>query len=896
MGEEILWKDRLVGFDYEVTQYDWLCVVIEYKNRKRHAFHNDPIGLMDFMSQHDFIYAGYNNKGYDNYITKGIFNHYDNAEIKAINDYIIGGEAGWSYPFDDPYVRIPPSTDLMLDLPLKQSLKQLEGNMCMDIRESTVSFDIDHPWTKEEYDEMLYYCTHDVEAVLRLIDERMSYLEAKVFNGTSAGLTIEESLYKTNAQLAAVMLKARKKEWTDERDIKIPDNIKFDKIPNEVIQFFGQTTDESIPSDVLFKKKLVIDMLGMEWTFAWGGVHASKQNFILKPIPGKLFLILDVISLYPSLMIVFGLLSRNVEDPDIFVNMVDSRVSAKNRGDKKVANALKVPINTVYGASLQEFNDLYDPRNGRSVCVTGQLLLTELTVDLVEDVPSFEPFNVNTDGIAFMIDEADYEKVKEVVAEWEKRTGLKMEEDAIHSMYMKDINNYIMVKGFDDIGEPMLKVKGSYVSDYPTGDYTHNSMSIVCEAIVNYFVKDTPVEETINGCDDPFRFQLIAKTGSTYDKTIHIVDGKEIDVQNCNRIYAVKDERYGQVKKWKKQYLELDEDGERRYYINKKGDRSYKKKWLTDDKGDYFIRKDTHQNCPDHAIIDNSCQITIDTIDKTWYISLAKKRINDYLGIKEEKKMPAARKTAEPVLEPRPALFKKIFALGEYLAKQKYIPDGYNDAQGYEYVKSSYYRRVLGEGCRQVGLVFKFNIANRIFTPLERTKNMNLTTILGSICLIDPDTGEHEDYTVMGDGSDNLDKGIYKAETMMIKYFVMNNFLLPETQDEEDPEDGSDEKKVAKENKKVVSVSDSKPTPPPTKEERKEIAQEVVSNDQVEPAFVEQMMNLIKAVQEKKEGYGAKTLAKLQKVLDGKVTLDKVTAVGMMSKIEDAADEVGVEV
>lgn len=44
---------------------------------------------------------------------------------------------------------------------------------------------------------------------------------------------------------------------------------------------------------------------------------------------------------------------------------------------------------------------------------------------------------------------------------------------------------------------------------------------------------------------------------------------------------------------------------------------------------------------------------------------------------------------AKTKLEPRPALYKKIFDLGLYLAKQPYITDGYNDAQGYEYIKSS---------------------------------------------------------------------------------------------------------------------------------------------------------------------------------------------------------------
>ena len=252
---------------------------------------------------------------------------------------------------------------------------------------------------------------------------------------------------------------------------------------------------------------------------------------------------------------------------------------------------------------------------------------------------------------------------------------------------------------------------------------------------------------------------------------------------------------------------------------------------------------------------------------------------------------------AKKEVEPRVALYQKIFQLGEYLSRQKFIADGYNDAQGYEYVKSAYYRKVLGEACRNVGLVFKFNIANRIFTPLEKTKNMNLTTILGSISFIDPDTGEHEDYTIMGDGSDNLDKGIYKAETMMIKYFVLNNFLLPETQDEIDPENAKEDEK-AQEPLKITNNTSSQT--PPTKEERAEAKEEVVNDNAPTRAYVEEMISLIEQIQAtgemmKGKPYGEGTKANLQKFLNGEAELTKTKAVQMMTKIEEKADELGIE-
>lgn len=604
------------------------------------------------------------------------------------------------------------------------------------------------------------------------------------------------------------------------------------------------------------------------------------------------------------MLIEYNYLSRNVADRQIYIDYYHARVEAKAKGDKKKAGGLKLVLNTTYGASLQKFNDLYDPLMGVSTCLTGQLLLTQLLVTLDQKLNSFVHIQSNTDGIMFSIDRDELDYARELINQWSERTRLGMGEIQIKRVIQKDVNNYI-IENFD--GD--IEVRGAYVSDHPKGTFKHNSFGIVATAIVKYFTENIPVEETILACDDPFKFQLIAKTGSTYQHNIQYLNGEEIDVQKVNRVYAVNDEKYGVIKKVKKQYLILDEDGERRYYINLKGKRTYKKNWETDEGGDFFVKKDTTQNCPDHAYIDNGNTITIDTINKEWYIKLAKKRINDFLGIKETKggkKMPAA-KTVK--LEPKPALYKKIFDLGVALAKKPFVADGYNSQQGYEYVRSAYYRKVLGEACREVGLVFKFTLNNRLFTPLEKTKNMNLTTVLGMMCLIDPDTGEHEDYSVIADGSDNLDKGVYKAETMAIKYFVLNNFLLPETQDELDPEDGKQDKQVAKEEEKTVNIvteEKPKPTPPATPTQRKEAKEEVVNNRTATPEFVQEILEIMDILRSSNktdskgkvydQNYGQKTYTNLQKCLNGELAMISNTeAVKLMTTFEERLSELGLD-
>lgn len=301
-------------------------------------------------------------------------------------------------------------------------------------------------------------------------------------------------------------------------------------------------------------------------------------------------------------MTVCGYTSRNIPDAKIYEDMLEKRMVAKKTGDVATANALKLVANTTYGAMLNKYNDLFDPLMGRSVCITGQLFLLELANHLQADCKTLEVVQLNTDGIMVSFDDSEYDKVLEITAEWQQRTGFELEEDRIKAIFQKDVNGYIEIPYEGD-----LKIKGGYLvrGISKAGAFNvNNNMTIVATAIVEYFMKGTPVEETINNCDDIFEFQIIAKAGAKYKEAYHLVDGEKVPVQKVNRIYATNDERYGKI-----------------YKVKAENDMTAK-----------------IESLPEHCIIDNDNQLTIDKVDRTFYIDLAKKRINDYMGIKPEKK------------------------------------------------------------------------------------------------------------------------------------------------------------------------------------------------------------------------------------------------------------------
>lgn len=277
-------------------------------------------------------------------------------------------------------------------------------------------------------------------------------------------------------------------------------------------------------------------------------------------------------------------------------------MKAKAAGDTATANALKLVCNTTYGCLLNQYNDLYDPLMGRSVCISGQLYLLELAEHLYKDVPDLKIIQINTDGIMVEFDDQYYDLVKAITDEWQKRTGFELEEDVVIKIAQKDVNNYVEVQQGGK-----AKPKGGYLVKgvAPAGAFNiNNNACIVATALKELFINGTPVECTINTCDDIFQFQMIAKAGTKYKEAYHIVDGRKMPVQKVNRVYATTDTRYGKLYK-----VKAEDDSEAKI-----------------------------DSLPEHCIIDNDNQLSINDIDRLFYIEMARKRVNDFMGIKPEKK------------------------------------------------------------------------------------------------------------------------------------------------------------------------------------------------------------------------------------------------------------------
>lgn len=610
-------------YDLEVFRFDWIAVFKNVDEEIYHVIHNNNHELKKFIIEHrQDVLMGFNNKNYDDWILQTMLNGGDNETIKNHNDWIIGGSNGWEFPFIQFQKKKFNSADLRDDLPMGLSLKAIEANMGNNIVESEVDFNINRPLTPEELKQTIDYCKTDVDNTLKLFNARKKYINSKKQVAQIKNMDESEAVGLTNAKLTARFLDARATEHKDEFEYDPPEELRIKKYL-EPLEFF---------KNIDYKKKLKIDVAGVPHIYGWGGLHGARNNYFMQSFDDYRMVTIDVGSYYPSMIIQYRYSSRNIPDVDGYKNVYDTRMNAKHTGDKATADALKLVLNTFYGALKNKYNPLFDPRMANAICITGQLFLTDL-IEKLETVDGFELIQSNTDGIIIRYPLKVEKQIEAVVSEWEKRTRLNMEYTVIHAIAQKDVNNYIMKAGEtylvkdgehivteEDKGK--IKSKGGYVSLYEGGDFKNNSMTIIHKAIGDYFLNDIPVEKTINECDELIKFQIIAKTGSTYDGTFHIVDGEHVKVQRVNRVYATKNERYGTLVKVKNNKEEMCGSD-----------------MFEDDEDDSTIaRKDKIASLPEHCIIDNDNRLTIDDIDKSFYIKLAEKRVNDYLGIKESKK------------------------------------------------------------------------------------------------------------------------------------------------------------------------------------------------------------------------------------------------------------------
>ena len=598
--------EMMVFYDFEVFKYDWLVVFIDLTEKKETVIINNPEQLRNFYESHNgTIWAGYNSRNYDQYILKGILCGFN---PKDVNDWIIVEDKP-GYRFSSLFRNFPViNYDVMPNPPI--SLKTLEAFMGHSIKETSIPFNIDRPLTEEELRETVKYCRHDVEETVEVwlrrkedeFDAQMSLVKAFHLPASDIG--------RTKAQLSAKILGAVYRDHDDEFELQLPETLRIEKY-TEVLNWYKNPLNRD------YSKTLEIDIAGVPHVFAWGGLHGAIPQYFGE---GS-FINVDVASYYPSLMLVYKWLSRNVADPSKYAEIYHTRLKLKAEKNP-MQQPYKIVLNSTYGAMKDRHNAMYDPRQANNVCVGGQLLLLDL-IERLED--HCDIIQSNTDGILVKLrHDDDFELIDDICWEWEKRTGMRLEFDEFQRVFQKDVNNYLIVPAgplLDEKGKPRWKCKGAYVKKLSDLDY---DLPIVNRAIVNYFLHDIPPEQTIMECSDLRDFQKVVKVSSKYKyaiyspvitlekirddkgrlKTVKRFSGGEVQTDKTFRVFASTDHSKGGIFKVSGKIVKGREKNPEQF-----------------------------ANTPEHCFIVNGDVNGVpipDELDKAYYIKMAWDRLKDF--------------------------------------------------------------------------------------------------------------------------------------------------------------------------------------------------------------------------------------------------------------------------
>ena len=520
----------LLAYDIEVFK-DQSCVVFKTMDGKTdRIFTNNLAGLGEYIDKgilthsgyqgleeylDDKVLVGYNNHHYDDYVLYAMCKNLDQSIIKEWNDNIInnGSRVNMKKVSNRTY-------DAFQQISVaRPSLKKVEGNLGKSIIESDVNFDYEGVLNPKDNLSVVKYCEYDVLQAIEIYNMRSDYFESKkaIVDMIDDKNLREKAINWNTTSIVGQILKPKRKAPSR----LLVDETMLNYVPTDVKNMWLELNNTL---DYKFNtKKVIVEDFGCKVEFGWGGLHGAPDR-VYEARDVKL---LDVASMYPNILILLNGLGDKTDD---YKGILEYRLKLKHKGKKKEQAPYKLILNSTYGLLNNQYSMLNNPKLAYSICIYGQISLYVLS-SMLSGI-GCKVFNINTDGVAFTSPDDEYKKVWNI---WQETFGLTLELDEFDYWIQKDVNNYIAVDKNKNI-----KVKGGDVNKYSRPNYfNNNDIRIVDLALVDYIVKDVPIDETIiDNLDNPLLFQYILQAGNTYKGT---VDQDDNEYQKVNRAFAIKD-------------------------------------------------------------------------------------------------------------------------------------------------------------------------------------------------------------------------------------------------------------------------------------------------------------------------------------------------------------------
>lgn len=242
-----------------------------------------------------------------------------------------------------------------------------------------------------------------------------------------------------------------------------------------------------------------------------GGLHSSEQKTSHRAGNGTLLVDVDVVSYYPKIISILRMFPSQIGPAflTIYDGWIEVRIEYKTAGNKKKAATFKIKINGTFGKTGSKYSILFSPEMMLRTTITGQFSLLML-IEMLH-LSGIAVVSANTDGVVIKCRDDQAAARDAIVKHWESITGFETEANEYLALFSRDVNNYLAAKpAYTDkkgVFHPVeFKAKGTYADP----GLAKNPSNIICvDAVKEFILNGTPLEQTIRRCDDIRKFVTV---------------------------------------------------------------------------------------------------------------------------------------------------------------------------------------------------------------------------------------------------------------------------------------------------------------------------------------------------------------------------------------------------
>lgn len=525
-------------YDLEVFPDHVLVVLSDGRTWREYTEFTFP-DLAEFLNDPGLALAGFNNHAYDDLILRHLVAHPDctAAEVYRLSNRIINPQepeetdANFQLQYaDKPWGY---SIDVFQLLNGKGSLKEWACREGFErVAESPVDFQV--PVPDDQIGAIRDYCRNDVLCTLRLLQQHWHLVtlrttlaerfrlgwrvyclsEPKLAQHTF--LTLHQQ--RTRESVARVRSAAQAHPNNLAREFSLPQiisrRVAFTTPPFQALLDHlrrglaigdekGTAWSLACPGLDLTKP---LDLAGRQFQFGVGGLHSVDGPGIVVSTDSEALIDLDVTSYYPAIIITEGLHPQHL-GPAFVADLAmlrDQRVAAKRAGDKAVADALKIVINSTFGKLNDAWSPLRSIPDALRVTINGQLFLLMLIEAL--QAAGAEIVSANTDGVTIRWQRNAVDQyLPGIIATWQQITAMELERTDFVRLCRRDVNSYIALTAAGTV-----KSKGAFNPESGKGDG-----AVIKRAVEAYLLHGTDPGATIDAESDitAFLFYQRVKNG-----------------------------------------------------------------------------------------------------------------------------------------------------------------------------------------------------------------------------------------------------------------------------------------------------------------------------------------------------------------------------------------------